>query len=173
MLRDSSPIEGYPEPYGLLCSILQDATRDWRAELWEEVGADAAAWQVRPGAQSIGGMIFHMICCELFWFEMVALREGVSDEDKEIIFWNKIDVDNGHWPEVPVKPLSWYFELQDKYRARTLEAVKRWDPADTAKPFHGDEEVTLRWVLGHVIQHESYHGGQIVLLYDLWKASKL
>jgi uncharacterized damage-inducible protein DinB len=33
-------------------------------------------------------------------------------------------------------------------------------------------QMSLRWVLGHVIQHEAYHGGQIVMLHDLWKRSQ-
>jgi uncharacterized damage-inducible protein DinB len=71
---------------------------------------------------------------------------------------------------VPSQPLSWYLDLHDRFRARTLEAVKSWPPADTLKDRAGeDNQYTPRWVLGHVIQHEAYHGGQIVMLYDLWK----
>lgn len=170
MKKDTVPLPGYPEPYGLLCAILQDATIDWRSEIHEDLGPEITTWRPRPGGQSIGAIILHMIIAEVFWFEQFALDRVISAEDKELLKWNEIDVDEGHWPDVPSQPLSWYFALHDRFRARTLEAVKSWPAADFLKDRAGEDwKYSMRWVLGHVVQHEAYHGGQIVMLYDLWK----
>lgn len=41
MVKDAVPLPGYPEPYGLLCAILQDATCNWRSEIPCHVGPEA------------------------------------------------------------------------------------------------------------------------------------
>lgn len=169
MVNDVAPLPGYAEPYGLLCAILQDATKEWRWELDGDLGSEVTTWRPQPGGRSIGAVILHMIAAELFWFEQFALDRQIDPDDKKRLLWDELDVDSGTWPDAPAQPISWYFQLHDSYRARTLEAVKAWPPADTLKDLHGWPR-SMRWVLGHVIQHEAYHGGQVVVLYDLWKA---
>jgi uncharacterized damage-inducible protein DinB len=168
MRFDAAPLAGYVEPYGLLCGILQDGTREWRFELDPELPEEALVWQAYPGGHSIGGIIFHIVAVEIFWFEEVALNIPYNPEEMQRLLAHKTNVDEWRWPEPPRQPLSWYFELHDQVRARTLERIREWPPADTSR---GDDErqCTLRWVLGHVIQHESYHGGQAVLLNRLWR----
>jgi uncharacterized damage-inducible protein DinB len=169
MTRDPVPLPGYPEPYGLLCAILQDATSDWRSELFgADLGPEVATWRARPGGPSMGAIVLHMIVAELFWFERFALGSEIDADDKKLLMWNEIDVDNAVWPEVPHEPLAWYLELHDRYRARTLESLKRCPPPGALQELHGDQ-VSMTWVLGHVIQHEAYHGGQVVMMHDLWK----
>ena len=73
MLIDANPLPGYPEPYGLLCAILQDGTSEWRLELDPRLTEDALVWQAHPGMHSIGATILHMIGAEVFWFEQFAL----------------------------------------------------------------------------------------------------
>jgi uncharacterized damage-inducible protein DinB len=166
-LTDAEPLPGYQEPYGLLCAILQDGTNEWRWELDPDLSEDAVVWQPYPGTHSIGAIILHIIAVEIFWFERFALDLPTDPEESRILMADETDVDAWHWPAPPRKPLSWYFEFHDSIRARTLENIKKWPPADSAKQHH-NRQVTMRWVFGHVIQHEAYHGGQAVLLNRLW-----
>jgi len=168
MIQDVVPRPGYPEPYGLLCAILEDGTIEWRTELWDDLGPEAVTWQARPGGPSIGALLLHIVGAEIFWFERFALGREIGLDDRKTLLSDEIDVDGGVWPEAPFQPMSWYFELQDRYRIRTLEAVRQWPSPETMKE-HDGRLRSMRWVFGHVIQHESYHGGQIVMLYDLWK----
>ncbi len=168
MANDVEPLPGYPEPYGLLCAVLQDGTSDWRGELWgAEIGPDVTAWRPRPGGQSIGAILLHMVIVEIFWFECFVLGQRPSDEDKRTLLWDEIDVDEGRWPDPPAQPIQWYFDLFDRVRSRSLERIRQWPPPATLVERNGMSR-TPRWVLGHVIQHEAYHGGQVVMLYDLW-----
>jgi uncharacterized damage-inducible protein DinB len=167
MNRDAAPISGYPPPYDLLLAILQDGTSEWREEVWDEVGPDAVTWRATPGGPSIGAIVLHMIAVEVGWLE-----EFVLQQPRDPLIWQELlieetDVDEGRWPDPPRKNLQWYYDLQDRYRLRTLEVVKRYPSADTL--IGQERKRTPRWVLGHVIQHEAYHGGQVVMLYDLWK----
>lgn len=168
MLIDAKPLPGYPEPYGLLCAILQDGTNEWRWEYEKDLSEDAMVWQPHPGMHSIGGIILHIVAVEIFWFEKFVLDVQDDPEERKLLLADETDVDEWTWPIPPEKPMSWYFELHDRVRARTLESIKRWPPADTEKTLHGNPR-TMRWVLGHVIQHEAYHGGQAVLLHRLWQ----
>jgi uncharacterized damage-inducible protein DinB len=167
MLIDAAPLPGYQEPYGLLCAILQDGTNEWRWELDQDLSEDAVVWQPHPGMHSIGAIILHIAAVEVFWFERFALGLDPDPAEWKLVMWDETDVDEWRWPEPPRKPISWYFELHDRIRARTLESIKKWPPADTAREHRGEPK-TLRWVFGHVIQHEAYHGGQAVILNRLW-----
>lgn len=170
MEREVPPLPGYPEPYGLLCAVLQDATSDWRSELWvPDLPAEVVTWRIRPGGPSIGALMLHLIIAELYWFEMVALEAEISEEDKRELMWNEIDADSCTWPDPPQQPLSWYYALHHRYRQRTLEAIKRWPGPETGKLGGGGHMCSMPWILGHVIQHETYHGGQIVMIHDQWK----
>lgn len=166
-LTDVPPLPGYPEPYGLLSAILRDATNEWRWELDPNLSEDAMVWQPYPGLHSIGGCILHIAAVEVFWFEQFVLGLVPDPEERKLLMADQTVVDEWCWPEPPRQPLSWYFELHDRIRARTLESVRRWPPAETAIEWDGRPR-TLRWVMGHVIQHEAYHGGQAVLLSRLW-----
>ena len=169
MSFDVKPLEGYQDPYGLLCAILQDGSREWRGELDPDIGLDAVTWRARPGGQSMGAIMLHIIHVEVAWIERFGLGRTLDPEEDRLLLADEIDVDAGVWPDPPNEPLSWYFELHARLRLRTLEAIKSFPPPETLKESrHG--QLSMRWVLGHVIEHESYHGGQIVLLYDLWKS---
>jgi len=167
MLVDAEPLPGYPEPYGILCAVLQDGTNEWRWELDQNLSEDAIVWQAYPGGHSIGGIILHIVAAEIFWFERFALQLPADPEERKLMMSAETTVDEWKWPEPHRKPISWYFELHDRVRARTLEGVKNWPAPDSSRDWDGQPR-TMRWVLGHVIQHEAYHGGQAVLLNHLW-----
>ena len=168
MPSDAEPLPGYQEPYGLLCAILNDGTDEWRLELDQDLSEDAMVWQPYPGLHSIGAIILHIIAVEIYWFERFALDLPYDQEEITLAMAQETDVDAWQWPVPHRKPLSWYFEFHDRIRARMLESIKRWPASDTIVEQNGRQK-TLRWILGHVIQHESYHGGQAVLLNRLWQ----
>ncbi len=168
MLIDAIPALGYQEPYGLLCAILQDGTKEWRAELDPDLNDDAVIWQPAPGMHSIGAILLHIIDAEIYWFEHVALDLPFDPDETALLMAKETEQDSWLWPAPHKKPISWYFDLHDRVRARTLESIKKWPPQESTR---GNEErsCTMRWILGHVIQHEAYHGGQAVLLNGLWR----
>jgi uncharacterized damage-inducible protein DinB len=170
LLIDAEPLPGYPEPYGLLCAILQDGTREWRGELDPDLPDDAVVWQPSPGAPTIGAILLHIMSVEVSWFERFVLGLPINTDERKLLLTDAIDVDAPLWPAPHPQPIRWYFDLHDGIRARTLEGIKQWPPADAARDRNGTPR-TMRWVLGHVIQHEAYHGGQIVLLNSLYRLS--
>ncbi len=168
MTYDVAPLDGYQDPYGQLWAIMQDGTREWRGEMDPDLPAEAIVWQPHENAHSVGGVILHIAAVEVYWFETFALGLTPDPGEMKLLMDAETDQDKGIWPIPHRQPLSWYFDMHDRIRARTLESIKRWGPPETIIK-RTTREFSLRWVFGHVIQHESYHGGQAVLLQELWK----
>lgn len=160
-----TPAPGYPDPIGLMVAVLQDSTEEWRGELPADLPPEVLTWPIRPDGQTMGAVILHMIVAELAWTEGFLLNQPVSQEDKAILLWDEIDVDDSRWPIPPAQPLTWYYALQDQYRNRTLESMKHWP--DPHSMIQGPRrKLSPIWVLGHLIQHDAYHGGQLALIHD-------
>jgi uncharacterized damage-inducible protein DinB len=159
---DVAPLSGYPIEYGLLLSTLQDGTREWRQEIGEP-SEDAIVWQAVPGGHSIGGLLLHIADVEIFWFEEAALGRKMSDADLKLFMSEETKQYEGAWPVPPREPWAWYMQILDDVRARTLRTVQ--DFPESSDTFHRRTSTfTYRWALAHVVEHESYHAGQAVLL---------
>lgn len=167
---DCKPLRGYPIEYGLMLAMMQDGTREWREELGR-IGPDAIVWQPYPCAYSIGGLMLHIADVEIYWLEEFCLGKKMSPEDNKLFMSEETQQYKGLWPTPPRKPLSYYYKILDDVRARTMKAVKAMPPPNKAKP-RRDYAATMGWVLNHVVTHESYHGGQIVMMKELHRKLK-
>jgi uncharacterized damage-inducible protein DinB len=158
---------------GLLLGVLDQTTREWREELGSVPG-EAVVWQPFPGGHSIGAVILHIAYVEAMWIHKVGAGHALSREQIETLLPEKTHVNDVLWPIPPDRPLSWYCAQADSVRARTREIVAELNDLERVSSHadFGDEEFTLRWLLGHVIAHEAYHGGQAVLL-SLMRAASL
>jgi uncharacterized damage-inducible protein DinB len=167
-IRDVAPLEGYEPQYGLLLATLQNATRAWRYEL-EDVPDEAVVWQAYPDGHSIGGVLLHMADAEAFWLRQTALGIPIEDEEKRELLTDDLDQYEFRWPTPPAKPLGWYYGVQDRIRARTLEDAREYPAPDEKVLTWNGTYSTYRRLIAHVTQHESYSGGQLVLLKALWE----
>ncbi len=165
---DLVPAEGLDVQIGLLLSVLDDVTNEWRGMLGD-VPDEAVAWQPFPGGHSIGGVLLHIADVEAHWLHEVAAGQPRDPEELKTLLSEETQQGQVQWPTPPDKPLSWYYAQQDTVRARTSRFVASLnDPLHFGTRLHFDTrretEFTLRWLLNHVISHEAYHGGQAVLL---------
>jgi uncharacterized damage-inducible protein DinB len=169
---DVEPLPDYIPEYGLMLAMMQDGTREWRDELGE-IEPEGIVWQVAPGSYSIGGVLLHIAECEVHWFESFLQGKEMDPAEEKLLMCKEIQQYEGKWPTPPKEPLSYYYEILDGVRTRTLETFKSMgDPSAMRANNHGREEVSVGWVLSHVVTHESYHGGQAVLLKELYRRSK-
>jgi uncharacterized damage-inducible protein DinB len=149
---------------GLLAAALENATREWRGEL-AEVDEDAIVWQAWPNGHSIGALILHIADVEAWWIETVAAGKKRPRGEARRLLSEETEQYGVHSPTPPRKPLSWYFAIHDAIRARSLETLRSLDDADRYVSRVGwKESCNVRWIVSHVVSHESYHGGQAVLL---------
>jgi uncharacterized damage-inducible protein DinB len=162
---DTAPLPGYPEPYGTLLASLQRQTGAWRQQLGEPT-QEEILWQPRPNGHSIGALMLHLAEVETYWIDTVVFGRDLSPEERETYLSAHMDPFTGLWPAPPREPFAYYREILERARAHTLERVHEFgDPLALGKSEWGTH--TLRWILHHLIWHESYHGGQMVLLQSL------
>lgn len=166
-LFDVAPLPGMHPEIGLLAAMLVDGTRNLREELGR-VGKEALGWQPFSGGHSIGALILHNIDVEGWWIEELAAGGSRPKEELLQLLSEETKQYSVSWPKPPHKPLTWYYDLQDRVRARTLDTLKRLGDANRAIPWGAKKAFTLRWIVQHVVAHEAYHMGQAVLLKLMW-----
>lgn len=159
---DLRPVAGTDPQIGLLLSMLDDGTREWRSELGK-VSEETVVWQPFPNGHSIGALILHIADVEAFWLYEVATGRPRSQKEQEKLLSDVTEQYKIQWPKPPKRSLSWYYKQHDKIRERTRQTVLTLnDPEHIGK--YKDRKFTLRWLLHHVIAHEAYHSGQAVLV---------
>lgn len=164
---DVEPAVGGDAQIGLLKATWQDSTREWRKNLGD-VEEAAIVWQPYSDAHSIGAVLLHMIACENYWIVKDILQQEVDPDDPAIRFDREVDQYSGTWPAPPAQPLSWYYAMQDANRAEVFALIDGVGDPALVRVRPDRYEFTLRWVMAHLIEHDSYHGGQLVLLKELW-----
>ncbi len=167
-LLDVAPMEGMHPQIGLMAAMLEDGTREWREEIGE-VPDEAVAWQPHPGGHSIGAEILHIAEVEVWWIEVTTAGKEISEAEWKELRSKEIQQYKGQWPDLKPQPVAGLYAIHDRIRARTLETLKTLNEVESRRTrSKWDIEVTVRWILAHVVQHESYHGGQAVLLKMMW-----
>jgi uncharacterized damage-inducible protein DinB len=171
-LYDVAPLGGFSSDMGLLIAMLQEGTREWREELGR-VGKEAVIWQPFPTGHSIGTLMLHIADVEAYWIEKVAAGRKLDPEEQQLLLSNEINQYGVSWPPSPRKPLSYFLEIQDRIRERTIRTLQELgNPNMTVTWRNGKVVFTLRWIVHHVITHEAYHAGQAVLLNLIYRKFK-
>ncbi len=164
---DVSPTEGLHPELGILFAAMQDGTREWQAEIGEPT-REALVWQPYANGPSIGGQILHIASCEAYWLLSLVERKEPDLANPAVLYDRTLDQDNHHWPTPPNEPIEWYFKVLAEARAETFRSLERH--GEPSKEYTcGYGLVTYRWILSHLVEHDSYHGGQAVLLHEMYK----
>lgn len=163
--------EGFDPELAVLIAAWRDGTREWQEEMGDVEDA-AVTWQFGADRVSIGSLLLHMIDCDEGWIRESMFGEDLSIEPIEALQHARgIDVDARTFPEPPAWPFAKYVELMAESRARLIEKLKPLRAADFYIS-RGGNKLSYRWVISHLVQHDSYHGGQIVLLHEEYKKLK-
>lgn len=83
-MYDVPPVTGRETSIGMLLSMLDDGTVEWRQGELEEITLpdEAVIWQPFPGGHSIGAVILHIADVERFWLHQIA--GGVEPTPEEL-----------------------------------------------------------------------------------------
>ncbi len=162
-LSDSSTKPVHPE-VATYINMLKQSTGEWRWMLGTDVTPEQISHQAYPEAHSIGAVLLHMADSEAIWTMEVLEGGAVPASLKEELLADQTDVWNGKWPVAPSKPLEYYYEIQDRVRENTLRVLAGLTDIDKEVTAWGNP-FTIRWILGHMVSHDSQHGGQAILLH--------
>jgi uncharacterized damage-inducible protein DinB len=145
-------------------NMLEQSTGEWRGMLGTDVTPEQLVHQAYPGAHSIGAVLLHMADSEAIWTMEVLEGGAVPAELKEELLADQTDVWNGKWPTVLEEPLEYFYEKQDRVREHTLRVLAGLTDIEKDVSAWGNT-FTIRWILGHMVSHDSQHGGQAILLH--------
>lgn len=164
---------GRPEPHfagselDTLVQFLdyQRATLEWKTRGLDD---EALRRSIHPTTMTLGGLLTHLAWVEDFWFGTVV------EEQKPIEPWLSFDWDanpDGDWAlartfgAAEIRGL--WEEAVERSRGIVAAAVER-DEAGALDVTHpawgGREQVSLRWVLVHMIEEYARHNGHSDLL---------
>jgi uncharacterized damage-inducible protein DinB len=144
--------------------MLEQSTSEWRGMLGTDVTPAQLVHQAYPGAHSIGAVLLHMADSEAIWTMEVLAGGSVPAALKKELLADETDAWNGKWPVVPSEPLAYYYEKQDRVREHTLRVLAGLTDIEKDVSAWGNT-FTIRWILGHMVSHDSQHGGQAILLH--------
>jgi len=166
-LEDIEPDPALPLDLGILLATWKDGIREWR----DNLGApppEAVTWQIYPEGPSIGGILLHLASCDQFWLQEFAEKATLDRTDPAIAYDLSMDQYIPRWPAPPAEPIEWYFDILDRARTSVFASIAQHSDSLSEHP-NGEYASTYRWIVAHLVQHDSYHGGQAVLLHETWK----
>jgi uncharacterized damage-inducible protein DinB len=119
------------------------------------------------GAHSIGSLVLHIGEAEWFWMQMIVGGHQLSEEDRKAACWDILD----DIERVSRQGYTTEFCLLEieKIRNQTRDVLFSYSDKDLDRLITHERngkttEYNLRWILHHVIDHESQHKGQIFML---------
>ena len=147
-----------------LIGILEDA-RVTTLRRVVNVTLEELHWQFKPGWNTIGVLLSHMIANEHFFRIMYLEGRELSKEESEQ--WTPGQEMGKYIPQlITHEPLDNYFIQLQQSRALLLQGISPLTKEDFWEKREGD--YNLAWVLYHLAEDEVHHRGQISILRKLY-----
>jgi uncharacterized damage-inducible protein DinB len=161
-----APSPGLSPGIGYYLSALNEV-REQLGDAVEDISDEHLARRAVAGAHSIGALVLHIGESEWWWTQCVINGHRITDEDRRQPYWDVL-ID----PEdFGLRGYSAHFCLEaiEEIRRGTRELLATFNDDDLDRLFshtRGERkmEVSLRWVLHHLADHEAQHKGQILML---------
>ena len=161
-----SAAEGFPTGIGFYLSGLNDVREQLREALVgmsdEQIGRRAV-----PGAHPIGALVLHIGEAEWWWIQCVVAGRKMNDDDRRVSHWDVLDDPDGFASKG--YSAEYCLDAIDGIRERTRKDLALLTDNDLDRLVSFERrgkttEVSLRWVLHHLMDHEAQHKGQILML---------
>lgn len=161
-----SPAAGVTPAIGYYLNAMDEVREQLRAAVSgasdEEIGRRAVA-----DAHSIGALVLHIGEAEWWWMTCVVSGHEMTDDDYRQPYWDVL-VDPDAFAR---KGYSAKFCLDtiEEIRGETRHTLAAFNDGDLERIFinvrpHKTLEVSLRWVLHNLMDHEAQHKGQVLML---------
>jgi hypothetical protein len=149
-------------PMDSLLSLLEENTRLWRNEMGE-ISEETILWRPFPKGHSIGGIMLHIADEESLCVEEVIGQSERTNETRALLKSDISPHQGSVWPDPEPWPLYRYYEIQNWVRANTVRTLRNI-PDTSAMVSHPDlGEIPIGMLILKLIQHESFHVGEIAL----------
>jgi uncharacterized damage-inducible protein DinB len=119
------------------------------------------------GAHSIGALVLHIGEAEWWWMQCNVAGHKLTPEDAKAPYWDVLENPEGF----ATNNYTADFCLQevDKIRNQTRDLLFGYSDKDLERLVNVErqgeiQEISIRWILHHLIDHEAQHKGQILML---------
>ena len=140
---------------------------DWhRATLRQKAGgldAEQLGRTLPPSDLTLGGMVKHLAFVEDWWFG--AVLQGVQGEPWASVDWDADD--DWDWHSAADDTPEQLWRLHDDAVRRSDEAVRASESLDRIaerRTERTDQQISLRWILVHMIEEYARHNGHADLI---------
>lgn len=164
--RTLQPIKGFSREIGLYLAGLEEVREQLRDSVAHLSVSDNARIAI-PETHSIGALVLHIGEAEWWWMHCVVANHELTEADAAACFWDVLKEPH----RVGEKGLSAQFCLEEisRIREQTRKLLTSFSDNDLDQIFsyarkEARTEVSLRWILHHLIDHEAQHKGQILML---------
>lgn len=154
------PIEGYAPQIGIMVYMLEEI-KDLIEEQTRDLNQTETDFLFDEKANSIGAMIMHIAATEDYIRVETLEERQWTDDERE--FWLAAGgLGDESRTNLKGKPITYYLDLWDKVRIKTLEGLKSRDDAWFAEGI--SEGMNIHWAWFHILKHSANHRGQIALV---------
>lgn len=148
----------------------QRATLEWKCRGLSDEQLRVA---LRPSSMTLGGLLKHLACVEDSWFTEVVAGESLPEPWASVDFqadpewtWHSAALDSGEylralWTERVNRSRAVVQAQLSRGEGAALSETHAGSPDD---PWEGQERVSLRWVLVHMIEEYARHNGHADLM---------
>jgi uncharacterized damage-inducible protein DinB len=161
-----SPAAGVAPGIGYYLGGMEEVRGQLR-EIISGMSDEEIARRVRPDTHAIGALVLHIGEAEWWWMQCNVGGHELTDEDRRQPFWDVL-VEPDEFPRRGYSAQH-CLDILDAIRRETRRLLASFSEDDLDRIYSftrgGDTmEVSLRWVLHHLIDHEAQHKGQILML---------
>ena len=164
--RTLNSVPGFSTDIGFYLSGMEEVREQLR-EAVEEMSEEQIRRPAIPGAHSIAALVLHIGEAEWWWIQSILTGHKVTDEIRNAPYWDVLKDPDGF----SRKTYSAEFCLAEikKIRAQTVETLSSFNDSQFDRVFTFERrgethDLTPRWILHHLIDHEAQHKGQILML---------
>ncbi len=153
--------EGFTPQVGVIVSMLNDMKNRVERTV-KDLKVDEIDFLLDENANRIGTLVLHLAATEKFYQVYTFENREFNKKEREV--WEmRMSMGDEVREKHKGKPISYYLDIYNEVRAKTLEYLKEKDDKWLAIIPEG-YSMNNHWSWYHVMEHQSSHLGQILLL---------
>ena len=170
--RALEPVTGFSREIGFYLSAWEKTRAELR-EIVSDLSKEELSKRILPDAHQIGGLLLHLGEAEAGWIHSIIDGKELNEEEKKFVHW--YDTTETDFAEKDYSAQD-CVERIDEISRMSRKILAKLGDEHLEKLFGYDRngkqvEVSLRWVLCHLIDHEANHKGQISMMKRLLRES--
>ncbi|MGV6830854.1 MAG: DinB family protein [bacterium] len=153
--------KGYSPQVGVLVSMLNDLSNRVERTV-KDMSIDDVDFLLDENANSIGTLVMHLAATEKI-YQVYTFEKREFNEEEEKEWRTAMSMGKDAQVKYKGKDIKEYLKKYKEVRAVTLEYLKNKDD-EWLKEKTFDNSMNHHWAWFHVMEHQSSHLGQILLL---------